>query len=126
MKQHDFGRIVNVTSGASINCPTGAIPYSASKAALNTATVTAAKELSEYNVKINLMSPGPTKSEMAPDAPLNPTACHPTVDYLLSLDEDGPSGKFFWLGNRVPLFPELGDVDWESGQPSEEMERVID
>jgi NAD(P)-dependent dehydrogenase (short-subunit alcohol dehydrogenase family) len=126
MKEHDFGRIINVTSGAPLDCPTGAIPYSSSKAALNTATVTTAEELSEYNIKVNLMSPGPTESEMAPNAPLNPTACHPTVDYLLSLDEDGPSGEFFWLGNQVPLLPELGDVDWESGQPSKEMNEVVD
>ena len=126
MKQQNFGRVINVTSGAPLDCPTGVIPYSLSKAALNIATVTVAKELSKYDIKVNLMSPGPTKSEMAPDGPLSPTACHPTVDYLLSIDEGGPSGEFFWLGNQVPLFPDLGDVDWESGQPSEEMEEVVD
>jgi NAD(P)-dependent dehydrogenase (short-subunit alcohol dehydrogenase family) len=125
MKDHDFGRVINVTSGAPLDIPDGGIPYSSSKAALNVATVTAAKEVSGQNIKINLMSPGPTKSEMAPKAPLSPTACHPTVDFLLSLDRDGPTGRFYWLGNEVPLFPKLGDVDWESGNKSENMERVI-
>jgi len=126
MKRHDYGRVINITSGAPLDIPEGAVPYTSSKAALNTATVAAAQEFDEYDIKINLMSPGPTQSEMAPEAPLSPTACHPTVDYLLSLDETGPTGRFFWLGNEVPLFPDLGDVDWESGTPSEQMTRVID
>jgi NAD(P)-dependent dehydrogenase (short-subunit alcohol dehydrogenase family) len=126
MKDHDYGRVINVTSGAPLDIPEGAIPYSSSKAALNVATVTAARELSGENIKINLMSPGPTESEMAPDAPLSPSACHPTVDHLLSLPADGPTGRFFWLGNRVPLFPELGDVNWESGEASDAMQNVID
>jgi NAD(P)-dependent dehydrogenase (short-subunit alcohol dehydrogenase family) len=126
MKSHDFGRIINITSGAPLDIPDGAIPYTSSKAALNTSTVAAAQEFDEYDIKINLMSPGPTRSEMAPEAPLSPTACHPTVDYLLSLDETGPTGRFFWLGNEVPLFPDLGDVDWESGTPSAQMTRVLD
>jgi short-subunit dehydrogenase len=126
MKRHDFGRIINITSGAPLDIPEGAIPYASSKAALNTSTVAAAQEFKQDNIKINLMSPGPTQSEMAPEAPLSPSACHPTVDYLLSLDESGPTGRFFWLGNEVPLFPDLGDVDWESGTPSAQMTRVLD
>jgi len=69
MKRDDFGRVVNITSGAPLECPHGAGAYAASKAALNTLTVTAARELSSYNIKINLMSPGPCETEMAPNAP---------------------------------------------------------
>jgi len=51
-----FGRIINVTSGAPLNCFPEYGAYSASKATLNALTVTAAKECAELNIKINLMS----------------------------------------------------------------------
>jgi NAD(P)-dependent dehydrogenase (short-subunit alcohol dehydrogenase family) len=126
MVESDFGRVINVTSGAPLNCPPGAGAYTASKAALNALTVTAAAEWADRNVKINLMSPGPCRTEMAPDGPLDPAACHPTVDYLLDVDEDGPTGRLFWLGYEVPLFPELGDVQWLEGVGSDAMTRVLD
>ena len=122
----DFGRVVNVTSGAPLNCPAGAGAYTASKAMLNALTVTAAEEWRDHDIRINLMSPGPCRTEMAPDGPLDPSACHPTVDYLLGLDSDGPTGRFFWLGYEVPLFPDLGDVQWLEGVGSEAMTRVLE
>lgn len=126
MAAADFGRVINVTSGAPLNCSPGAGPYSASKAALNALTVTAANEWATQDIKINLLSPGPCRTEMAPDGPLDPSACHPTVDHLLELDADGPTGRFFWLGYDVPLFPELGDVQWMEGIGSDAMTRVLD
>lgn len=126
MAMNGFGRVINVTSGAPLNCPPGASAYSASKAALNTITVTAAAEWNTENIKINLMSPGPCRTEMAPDGPLDPSACHPTVDHLLNLDADAPTGRFYWLGYEVPLFPDLGDVQWMEGIGSDAMTRVID
>jgi len=125
MREHGFGRIVNVTSGAAIDCPTGAGPYSASKAALNVFTATAAREHADEDVRINLMSPGPCRTEMAPEGRLEPSACHPTVDHLLDLDADGPTGRFFWLGHEVPLFPDLGDIAWEETDPGGKLERVL-
>ena len=126
MASEGFGRVINVTSGAPLNCPAGAGAYSASKAALNTLTVTAATEWQDQNIKINLMSPGPCRTEMAPEGPLDPSACHPTVNYLLGLREDGPTGRFFWLGYEVPLFPDLGEVQWMEGIGSDAMTRVLD
>jgi len=124
MERENFGRVVNVTSGAPLNCPAGAGAYSASKAALNAFTVTAATEHADSNLKINLMSPGPCRTEMAPDAPLDPSVCHSTAEYLLDLDADGPTGEFFWLEHRVPLFPDLDDTEWEAGEPGENLEPV--
>lgn len=122
----NYGRVINVTSGAPLNCPAGAGAYTASKAMVNALTVTAAEEWRDHDVKINLMSPGPCRTEMAPDGPLDPSACHPTVDHLLDLDADGPTGRFFWLGYEVPLVPDLGDVKWLKGIASDEMTRVLD
>jgi short-subunit dehydrogenase len=125
MKKNNFGRIVNLTSGAPMNCFPEYAAYSASKGALNAFTVTAAKEYEKYNIKINLMSPGPVRSNMAPVAPMEPTVCHPTADYLISLDENGPTGRFFWLGHEIPLFPDLEGIQWLEGKAHERFRRVI-
>ncbi len=125
MKERDFGRIINLTSGAPLNCFPEYGAYSASKGALNALTVTAAREHAEANIKINLMSPGPVQTEMAPEAPMDPSACHPTVDYLLHLDSEGPTGRFFWLGYEIPLFPDLSDIDWLEGEAGDQYEQVI-
>lgn len=125
MKANNFGRIINVTSGAPLNCFPEYGAYSASKAALNALTVTAAKECADFNIKINLMSPGPVRTEMAPDAPMDPSVCHPTANYLLGLRENGPTGRFFWLGYEIPLFPNLEGIQWLEGKADERFKRVL-
>lgn len=125
MEANNFGRVINVTSGAPLNCFAEYGAYSSSKAALNALTVTAAREYADYNIKINLMSPGPVRTEMAPEAPMEPSACHPTVDYLLSLGADGPTGRFFWLGYEIPLFPDLEGVEWLEGKANDKFEYVL-
>ena len=125
MAERGFGRIVNVTSGAPLNCFPGYAAYSASKAALNALTVTAAREYPGANVRINLMSPGPVRSNMAPDAPMDPSVCHPTVDYLLDPDPGLPTGRFFWLGHEIPLLPDLDGVRWLEGTAPARFRRVL-
>ena len=125
MREHNFGRVINITSGAPLNCFPGYGAYSASKGALNAITVTTAKEYAAFNIKINLMSPGPVRSNMAPDAQMDPSACHPTAEYLLDLDEKGPTGRFFWLGYEIPLFPNLDGIQWLEGKADERYRRVF-
>lgn len=125
MKINNFGRIVNITSGAPINCFPHYSRYSASKGLLNIFSITLSKEVGDYDIKINLMSPGPVKSEMAPNAKLSPDICHPTVEYLLTLPKDGPSGKFFWLGYEIPITPDLEGIDWLNGTAVEKFKKVI-
>jgi NAD(P)-dependent dehydrogenase (short-subunit alcohol dehydrogenase family) len=126
MKANNFGRVINVTSGAPLNCFPGFSAYSASKAALNALTVTCARECLALNIRINLMSPGPVRTEMAPNASMDPSACHPTVDYLLNLEEGGPTGRFFWLGYEIPLFPNLEGIDWMGGKADARFARVVE
>jgi short-subunit dehydrogenase len=121
----NFGRIINITSGAPLNCFQGFGAYSSSKAALNAFTLTAANETRKYNIKINLMSPGPVKTEMTPQAEMDPSVCFPTVDYLLNLDENGYTGGFFWLGYKVPLMPDLEGVQWLKGIGNEKLTRIL-
>ena len=126
MKTNNFGRVINITSGAPLNCFPEYSAYSASKAALNAITVTCAKECAALNIRINLMSPGPVRTEMAPNATMDPSACHPTVDYLLGLGEHGPTGRFFWLGYEIPLFPNLEGIDWMGGKADSRFKNVLE
>lgn len=126
MKRNNFGRIINVTSGAPLNCFPEFAAYSASKAALNALTVTCAKECAELNIRINLMSPGPVRTEMAPHASMDPCVCHATAEYLLDLDEQGPTGRFFWLGYEIPLAPNLDGIDWMGGKADGRFKRVLE
>lgn len=125
MRESNFGRIVNVTSGAAFNCFANFAAYSVSKAALNALTMTAAREYAGNDIKINLMSPGPVKSEMAPDAPMDPAVCLPTADYLVDLPADGPTGRFFWLGRELPAVPDLSGVQWLEGTAPDRFPIVV-
>lgn len=125
MKQNNYGRIINITSGAPFNCFPEFALYSATKAYLNAFTITAAKEFEGKNIKINLMSPGPVKSEMSPHAQYEPDICLPTFDYLISPSTDLPSGKLFWLGYEIPIFPDLSDIDWLNAKAGPSLKKVI-
>jgi short-subunit dehydrogenase len=125
MHEAGYGRIISVTSGAPLNCAAGYGLYSASKAALNAFTVTCAREHQDTDIKINLMSPGPVRSEMAPEMELLPEVCFPTVDYLLELDASGPTGRFFWLGYEIPLTPDLSGVNWMEGRADDRFDRIL-
>ena len=124
MRNENYGRIINVTSGAPLNCFPEFGAYSASKSFLNAVTVTAAKEHSNFNIKINLMSPGPVRSEMSPNSDLDPEVCHPMTNYLLNLDESGSTGRFFWLKYEVPLFPDLEGVKWIEGKGNDKLKEI--
>src|SRR5690606_861144 len=125
MAADGFGRVINVTSGAPLNCFAGYASYSASKGALNAVSITAANEYADTNVTVNLMSPGPVRSNMAPNAPMDPSACHPTVDFLLSDALDTPTGGFFWLGHEIPLKPDLNGIQWLEGRAPDRFRKVV-
>jgi len=119
-----FGRVISVTSGAPLNCFAGYSAYSVSKAALNAFAISSDREFSDRGVRINLMSPGPVRSNMAPDAPMDPSVCHATAEYLMDAAPDGPTGRFFWLGYEVPLFPDLDGIQWLEGRASDRFRRI--
>ena len=97
MKKNNYGRIINISSGGAVNCAETFFSYSSSKAALNTLTKTLSKELKNYNIKINTMSPGPCKTEMFPKNKLSTKLSIPTVKYLTSLTNNGHQENFFGL-----------------------------
>lgn len=58
------GSIVNISSSAAIECNEGRTAYAASKAAMICSTKVMAKELAEYNIRVNAVAPGLTQTDM--------------------------------------------------------------
>ena len=64
MTRQKSGSIVNISSSAAIEGNEGRTVYAASKAALIASTKVMAKELSMYNIRVNSIAPGLTKTDM--------------------------------------------------------------
>jgi NAD(P)-dependent dehydrogenase (short-subunit alcohol dehydrogenase family) len=116
LRQAGAGRVVNVSSTmgslADQSDPespyfTTVVPaYQASKAALNSVTLSLAKQLAGTPIKVNAVCPGFVQTDLTPmsreQAPLRAEdAARVVVRYAL-VDEDGPSGGFFDRDGAVP------------------------
>jgi NAD(P)-dependent dehydrogenase (short-subunit alcohol dehydrogenase family) len=98
MKEHQYGRVVNVSSDmgslSKMGGRSGA--YRTSKAAINALTCVIASEVQGYNIKVNTMSPGWVRTDMGgPSAPRSPEQGADTILWLATLPDDGPTGGFF-------------------------------
>jgi len=58
------GSIINISSNAAEECDAGRISYASSKAALIASTKVLSKELGNFNVRVNAVAPGLTKTAM--------------------------------------------------------------
>ena len=87
MIAQDYGRIVNIASIAGKEGNPTLIPYSVSKGGVITLTKALAKEVTDYNIRVNAVSPAviqtPILEGMAPS----------TVDYMVSKIPLGRVGK---------------------------------
>jgi len=71
MGESGGGHIINISSISGLRGRSGQAAYGASKAALLGLTVSAARELSEYNIMVNAVLPGYMPTDMggaSPDA----------------------------------------------------------
>jgi len=98
MMEHDYGRVVNVSSGAGsitgMGGYTGA--YKMSKAALNALTRIIAQEVRRYDIKVNAMCPGWVATDMGgPGAPRSVAEGADTAVWLATLPVNGPTNGFF-------------------------------
>ncbi|MFO6463508.1 SDR family oxidoreductase [Jannaschia sp. KMU-145] len=104
MTARGYGRIVNLSSGGGSfgeGLASGHAAYAISKAALNAATVLAARG-ARGDVKVNAMCPGWVRTRMGgAAAPRSPAEGADTALWLATLPSDGPSGGFF--RNRAPI-----------------------
>ena len=64
MIKNKKGSIVNIASNAAIECDQGRSAYASSKASLIAFTKVLSKELGSYNIRVNAVAPGLTKTEM--------------------------------------------------------------
>jgi gluconate 5-dehydrogenase len=71
MRDHGGGSIVNIASMAAYSGGPGVCAYAASKAALVNLTKSMAQEWMSWNIRVNVLSPGPFLSEMVEGAERN-------------------------------------------------------
>ncbi len=64
MKEQNYGKIINVISTAGIFGTIGQINYASAKAGIIGFTKSASRELGRYNINVNIICPGITKTEM--------------------------------------------------------------
>jgi NAD(P)-dependent dehydrogenase (short-subunit alcohol dehydrogenase family) len=105
MKQHHYGRIVNMSSKAGQLATMGAnkLGYKMSKTALNVLTVVLADEVKGDNILINSMTPGWVRTEMGgADAPRTVEEGADTAVWLATLPSTGPTGGFFYERQSIP------------------------
>ena len=113
LKKSEAGRIVNMSSilgsqtlHADPNSPIynfKSLSYDASKAALNSFTIHLAYELKDTKIKVNSAHPGWVKTDMGTDAaPMEIPEGGKTGVALALLDEAGPNGGFFHMGQTLP------------------------
>lgn len=105
MRQHGYGRIVNVSSGlgAMSEMAGGYSAYRISKTALNALTRILADELRGTNLLVNAMCPGWVKTDMGgPNATVPVEKGADTAAWLATLPDGGPSGGFFRDRRLIP------------------------
>ena len=113
IRKSPAGRIVNMSSmlgsfGLHTDPQSGLdeikpLAYDASKAAVNMFTVHLASLLKDTKVKVNSAHPGWVKTDMGgEEAPMNTVDGAKTGVALALLDETGPNGGFFHMGDTMP------------------------
>ncbi|WP_072376012.1 SDR family oxidoreductase [Hyphomicrobium sp. NDB2Meth4] len=98
MLKGEYGRVVNVSSGAGqlSDMQSGYPAYRMSKAALNALTRVTAAELGPVPIKVNAMCPGWVRTEMGgPNATRTVEQGAETAVWLSTLPDAGPTGGFF-------------------------------
>mgnify|MGYP000034594353 FL=1 len=113
MRKQGSGRIINTISrNAETNTP-GTSAYSAAKAAIWSASRVAAYEVSDTDILINMIIPGPTNTGIwGRDMKhlQSPEATYPTARMLATLKKGGPTAKVFWDEKEYPMFNSENEI----------------
>ena len=94
MMRQGRGSIVNIGSGAGTTPRAGGSDYCASKAALHMLSLCLAEEVREYNIAVNVLSPGGVKTEGGEMG-----GWPPSWDERVEPEEVCPSAVFLALQN---------------------------
>ena len=102
MRKNNFGRIVNVSSGAGAlnEMTTGSPGYRISKTALNVITKLLGNELVATNITVNSLCPGRVRTDMNPNGERSVEQGADTAIWLA--DENVATGKFFRDRKEIP------------------------
>lgn len=107
MKKHNFGRIVNVSSGMGRleDFDRQAPFYRISKSALNSLTVIVSKEVKDYNVLVNSVCPGWVNTDMGgQNAPRSIAEGAKGILEAIKYPENGPNGMFLRDGKPLDWY----------------------
>jgi NAD(P)-dependent dehydrogenase (short-subunit alcohol dehydrogenase family) len=104
MKRNNYGRIVNVSSGAgSLHyMGSGSPAYSVSKAALNAFTRILAADLHGTGILVNSVDPGWAATDMGGRGGRPVEDGAKGIVWTATLPDNGPSGGFFFDGKHAP------------------------
>lgn len=105
MLQRNYGRVVNVSSGAGQveNMVNDMTAYRLSKIALNGLTLMLADSVKGANVLVNAGCPGWVRTGMgSPEAPRSIDEGAASIVWLATLPDGGPRGGFFRDGQPLP------------------------
>jgi NAD(P)-dependent dehydrogenase (short-subunit alcohol dehydrogenase family) len=104
MKKNNYGRIVNVSSGAgSLHYMTSGSPaYSVSKAALNALSRVIAADLHGTGILVNSVDPGWVATDMGGHGGRPVEDGAKGIVWAATLPDNGPSGGFFYDGAPAP------------------------
>ena len=85
MKEQGYGSVINTTSIAGRDGAPSGIAYPVSKAATNALTKSLAREFAPYQIRVNAIGPGMTKTDMNKDTP---------AEYIAYMEQMIPMGRF--------------------------------
>ena len=113
MREQGHGRIINTISrNAETDVPTTSA-YAAAKAGIWSASRVAAKEVSDTDILINMLIPGPTNTQIWGKEMSHlqePNETYPTAKMLVLLEKGGPTGKVFWDEKEYPMFNQENEI----------------
>jgi len=103
MMSSGVGSLTLITDPTSIFSSVNLLDYTASKVALNAVTVSFAKELEPFGIKVNAVEPGHVQTDLNNNTGfISPDEGAVTAIRMALLEKDGPTGGFFGSHGRQP------------------------
>ncbi|WP_313188838.1 SDR family oxidoreductase [Pantoea sp.] len=103
MMSSGVGSLTLITDPTSIYSGVNLLDYTSSKVALNAVTVSFAKELEPFGIKVNAVEPGHVRTDLnANTGILTPDEGAATAIKMALTGPDGPTGGFFGSHGRQP------------------------
>ena len=109
MAKNKYGRIVNFSSVAAPLSLEGESIYGSSKAAIESFTKTAAKEVSRFNITVNALAPTPVETDLIKGLPKE------NISELINQQTIKRIGKFEDISNVIDFFIKK-ESDFITGQ----------